>query len=106
MVQPPFPFSTHLSPPPTPSASTPPLLPPLCSNSKAYLHNLYNYVTHTLRLTADQYQTHSDLVPTRGHRPSNYGGSGNIVVHFYSSFYCNYITTKNDGPPPPPPPPP
>src|SRR5258708_1697606 len=42
---------------------TPPLLPPLHSNSDAYLHNLYNYVAPTLRLTADQYQTCSDLVP-------------------------------------------
>src|SRR5258706_15597671 len=63
MVQPPFPFSTHLLPPLTPSASTPPLLPLLCSNSKVYLHNLYNYVMPTLRLTVDQYQTHLDLVP-------------------------------------------
>src|SRR5258708_4545435 len=45
------------------SASTPPLLPLLHSNSKVYLHNLYNYVMPTLRLTMDQYQTHSDLVP-------------------------------------------
>src|SRR5258705_5290258 len=64
MVQPPFPFSGHLWPPPTPSASTPPLLPLLHSNSKAYLHNLYNYIAPTLRLTMDQYQTCSDLVPT------------------------------------------
>src|SRR5258708_8849454 len=63
MVQPPFPFSTHLWPPPTPSASTLPLLPSLCSNSKAYLCNLCNYVTPTLILTADQYRTHLDLVP-------------------------------------------
>src|SRR5258705_5627367 len=40
-----------------------PLPPPLCSNSKAYLHNLCNCVMPTLRLTTDQYQTHSDLVP-------------------------------------------
>src|SRR5258708_13653029 len=45
------------------SASTLPLLPPLHSNSDAYLHNLYNYVMPTLRLTADQYQTCLDLVP-------------------------------------------
>src|SRR5260221_13335246 len=39
-------------------------LPPLlCSNSNAYLCNLYNYVVPALRLTADHYQTHSDLVP-------------------------------------------
>src|SRR5258707_606609 len=54
--------------PPTPSClrphpSTPPLPPPLHSNSDAYLHNLYNYVTPALRLTMDQYRTHSDLVP-------------------------------------------
>src|SRR6266436_2867418 len=64
MVQPPFPFSTHLWPPLTPSTSTPPLLPPLRSNSKACLCNLHNCIAPTLRLTADQYQTHSDLVPT------------------------------------------
>src|SRR5258708_7703360 len=64
MVRPPFPFPTHLWPPPTPSASTLPLPPPLCSNSKVYLHNLYNYITPTLRLTTDQYWTHLDLVPT------------------------------------------
>src|SRR5258707_898596 len=58
-----FHFSAPLWLPLTPSASTPPLLPPLCSNSEAYLHNLYNYVTPTLRLTADQHQTCSDLVP-------------------------------------------
>src|SRR5258705_7807680 len=45
------------------SASTLPPLPLLCSNSEAYLCNSYNYVTPTLGLTADQYQTHSDLVP-------------------------------------------
>src|SRR5260370_35739903 len=39
---------------------TPPLL---CSNSNAHLCNLYNYIAPTLRLTVDQYQTHSDLVP-------------------------------------------
>ena len=63
MVQPPFPFSVHLWLPLTPSASTLPLLPLLCSNSEAYLHNLYNYIVPTLRLTTDQYWTHSDLVP-------------------------------------------
>src|SRR5258705_1801216 len=63
MVQPPFPFSAHLWLPPTPSASTPPLLPLLHSNSEVYLCNLYNYIMPTLRLTADQYQTHLDLVP-------------------------------------------
>src|SRR5258708_3741808 len=47
----------------TPSASTPPLPPLLCSNSDAYLCNLYNYIMPTLRLTTDQYQTHLDLVP-------------------------------------------
>src|SRR5258707_3820845 len=47
----------------TSSASTLPLPPPLHSNSDAYLHNLYNYDMPTLRLTVDQYQTHSDLVP-------------------------------------------
>ncbi len=36
------------------------------------------------------------ILATWGHWPSNYGGSGDVVVHFYSSFYCNYITTKND----------
>src|SRR6266446_1458287 len=39
-------------------------LPPLHSNSKAYLCNLCNYVAPTLRLTADQYWTCLDLVPT------------------------------------------
>src|SRR5258707_9586769 len=63
MVCPPFPFSTHLWPPLTPSASTLPLLPLLCSNSEVYLCNLYNYVMPTLRLTMDQYQTCLDLVP-------------------------------------------
>src|SRR5258708_31919348 len=76
MVWPPFPFSAHPWPPQphlpplhsiclhsTPSASTPLHLPPLCSNSEAYLHNLCNYVTPTLRLTTDQYQTCSDPVP-------------------------------------------
>ena len=63
MVRPPFPFSGHLWPPPTPSASAPPLLPPLHSNSKAYLHNLCSCIAPTLRLTVDQYWTHSDLVP-------------------------------------------
>src|SRR5258705_1130469 len=62
MVQPPFPFSAHPWLPPTPSASSPCLLPPLHSNSKAYSHNLYNYVAPTLRLTVDHW-THSDLVP-------------------------------------------
>ena len=37
------------------------------------------------------------ILAARGRWASNYGGSGDIVVHFYSSFYCNYITTKNDG---------
>src|SRR5258707_14271959 len=46
------------------ATSTPPLPPPLCSNSEAYLCNLYNYITPSLRLTTDQYWTHSDLVPT------------------------------------------
>src|SRR5258707_11840879 len=46
-----------------PSASSLHLLPPLCSNSKAYLCNLYNYVAPTLGLTADQYRTCLDLVP-------------------------------------------
>src|SRR5258705_1262128 len=46
------------------STSTLPPPPPLCSNSEAYLCNLYNYVMPTLRLTVDQYQTHLDLVPT------------------------------------------
>src|SRR5258708_27713900 len=64
MVRPPFPFSAHLWPPPTPSTSTLPLPPPLCSNSKVYLCNLYNYIAPTLGLTADQYWTCSDLVPT------------------------------------------
>src|SRR5258707_2887374 len=53
---------------PSPSPPTfgclPPLLPPLCSNSKAYLCNLCNYVVPTLRLTTDQYWTCLDLVPT------------------------------------------
>src|SRR6266481_10150943 len=52
---------------PSPSLATSghlqPHPPPLCSNSKAYLHNLCNYVTPTLGLTVDQYWTHSDLVP-------------------------------------------
>src|SRR5260221_12496767 len=43
---------------------TPHLPPPLCSNSKAYSCNLYNYIAPTLRLTMDQYQTCLDLVPT------------------------------------------
>src|SRR5258708_19372975 len=63
MVQPPFPISTHLWLPPTPSASALPLLPPLCFNSEAYLCNLCNCIAPTLGLTADQYWTHSDLVP-------------------------------------------
>src|SRR5258708_8182076 len=53
---------------PSPSPPTfgclPPLLPPLCSNSKAYLCNLCNCVVPTLRLTTDQYWTCLDLVPT------------------------------------------
>src|SRR5258708_40259364 len=46
--------------------STPTLLPSpsLHSISEAYLCSLCNYITPTLGLTADQYQTHSDLVPT------------------------------------------
>src|SRR5258708_24678323 len=48
----------------TSSTSTPPLPPPLHSNSEAYLCNLYNYIMPTLRLTTDQYQTHLDLIPT------------------------------------------
>src|SRR5260221_13248474 len=63
MVQPPFPFSAHLWLPLTPSTSAPPLLPPLCSNSEAYLCNLCNCIAPTLRLTTDQYWTHLDLVP-------------------------------------------
>src|SRR5258708_27613182 len=63
MVQPPFPFSAHLFLPLSPSTSAPPLLPPLHSNSEACLHNLCNCVMPTLGLTADQHQTHSDLVP-------------------------------------------
>src|SRR5258708_2010591 len=48
----------------TSSASTP-LLPPLLhSNSDAYLHSSYNYITPTLGLTTDRHQTHLDLVPT------------------------------------------
>src|SRR5258708_281509 len=64
MVQPPFPFSAHLLPPPSPSTSAPPLLPPLHSNSEACLCNLHNCIAPTLGLTADQHQTHSDLLPT------------------------------------------
>src|SRR5258708_18332306 len=64
MVQPPFPFSTHLWPPPSLSTSAPPLLPPLHSNSEACLCNLRNCITPTLRLTTDQHWTCSDLVPT------------------------------------------
>src|SRR5258708_18122713 len=63
MVRPPFPFSTHLCPPLAPSASALPLPPPLHSNSEAYLHNSCNCIMPTLGLTADQYWTHSDLVP-------------------------------------------
>src|SRR5258708_37892516 len=63
MVRPPFPFSAHLWLPLTPSASTLPLPPSLRSNSKAYLHNLCNYITPTFGLTTDQYWTCSDLVP-------------------------------------------
>src|SRR6266436_3826903 len=52
---------------PSPSLATSghlqPHPPPLRSNSEAYLHNLCNYIAPTLRLTMDQYQTHSDLVP-------------------------------------------
>src|SRR5258708_19177329 len=40
MVQPPFPFSAHPWPPPTPSASTLLHLPPLHSDSESYLCNL------------------------------------------------------------------
>src|SRR6266436_4924616 len=47
-----------------PSASALPLLPPLHSNSEACLCNLCNCITPTLGLTADQHQTHLDLVPT------------------------------------------
>src|SRR5258707_15124219 len=57
MVQPPFPFSTHLWLPLSPSASTLPLLPPLHSNSEACLCNLCNCIMPTLGLTADQHQT-------------------------------------------------
>src|SRR5258708_18486982 len=64
MVQPPFPFSAHLWLPLTPSPSALPLLPPLCSNSKACLHNLCNCIVPTLGLTVDQHQSHLDLVPT------------------------------------------
>src|SRR5260221_12563950 len=63
MLCPPFPFSAHLWPPPTPSTSALPLLPPLCSNSEACLHNLHSCIAPTLRLTTDQYWTHLDLVP-------------------------------------------
>ncbi len=63
MVWPPFPFSAHPWPPPTPSASSLCLPPLLHSNSEVYSCNLYNYVAPTLRLTMDQYQTCSDLVP-------------------------------------------
>src|SRR5258708_2995241 len=56
-----------LFPPPSPSLPTSgclrPHLPPLPSNSEAYLRNLYNYIMPTLGLTADQYWTCSDLVP-------------------------------------------
>src|SRR6266436_5083119 len=45
------------------SASTPLLLPLLCSNSDAYLHSSYDYIVPTLRLTMDQHQTCLDLVP-------------------------------------------
>ena len=61
--------SSHLSwydlpsPSPPTSGHLQPHLPPLHSNSEAYLCNLCNYVMPTLRLTTDQYQTHSDLVP-------------------------------------------
>src|SRR5258707_360678 len=52
---------------PSPSPPAPghlrPYLPPLCSNSEAYLCNLCNYIAPTLGLTTDQYQTHSDPVP-------------------------------------------
>src|SRR5258708_29513898 len=57
-------FSTHPWLPLTPSASSLHLPPPLCSNSEVYSHNLCNYIVPTLRLTTDQYRTHSDLVPT------------------------------------------
>src|SRR5258708_19709776 len=63
MVQPPFPFSTHLWLPLTPSASTLPLPPPLCSNSEACLCNLCNCIMPTLRLTVDQHWTCFNLVP-------------------------------------------
>ncbi len=51
--------------PPTSGCLRPhlPLLPPLCSNSKAYLHNSYNCIVPTLGLTADQYWTHLGLIP-------------------------------------------
>src|SRR5258708_12137755 len=51
------------SPSPPTSGHLQPHLPPLHSNSEAYLHNLCNYITPTLGLTMDQYQTHLDLVP-------------------------------------------
>src|SRR5258708_37546372 len=63
MVCPPFPFSAPLSPPLTPSTSTPPPLPPLHSNSKACLCNLHNCIAPTLGLTMDQHRTCLDLVP-------------------------------------------
>src|SRR5258707_14673144 len=47
----------------TSSTSTLLLLPPLCSNSDAYLHSSYDYIMPTLGLTADRHQTHPDLVP-------------------------------------------
>src|SRR5258707_1234401 len=54
-----------LSSPSLPTSSCLQPHPPLLhSNSDAYLHNLYDYITPTLRLTADQYRTHLGLVPT------------------------------------------
>src|SRR5260221_8720152 len=47
------------------SSTSTPLLPPLLrSNSDAYLHSSYDYITPTLRLTMDRHWTCLDLVPT------------------------------------------
>ncbi len=59
MVQPPFPFSTHCQPPPTPSACT--LLQ--LQSILAQVVQLHCTVRLTLDQYSDQYQTHLDLVP-------------------------------------------
>src|SRR5258708_2434839 len=74
------------SPSPPTSGHLQPHLPPLHSNSEAYLHNLCNYIAPTLRLTVDQYRTLSQTVPGCVTRHTRHASvthfrpiSGNIV---------------------------